>query len=266
MSKSRIILFFFVFFLFPPFIRADYISALNTYKSTYDGYRLVYQNYVQAKNTFLKYRTLNSQSEALDKTKLFLKSRDDTLITYYTVLKEKIAIAEGVLPYDKNLKQNLIDFRIAQFSKHKESIDALASIEDTITKNKDIESLNALLFTESNQIVGLILIGKVRNEGDILGKTIDDLTGTINSMKLNNDNMEKLERWLLDTNYKFELGNNKLIQSRSMFDSIQNNYSNQIQKDVLNARTVLFEGNQYFKETGYNALEAIKEVKTGPYK
>lgn len=266
MRKFLFVLPIFMFFLFPSLSLADYDSATKSYDSIYDSYRLVYQSYTQAKNSFLKYKTLNSQSEALDKTKIFLKSRDDTLMAYYTVLREKLTIAEGMMSYDKILKQNLLDFRIAQFAKHKESIDALASLEDAVTKNKEIESLKDILLNETSQIIGLILIGKVQNEGNSLGNTIQDLTSVINSMKQKNVNMEKLERWLLDTNYKFELGNNKILRSRTMFDQLPVSDFNQTQKDVLSARTVLAEGNQYFKETGYNAQEAIKEIKTGPYK
>jgi len=244
---------------------ADYNSALTEYNSTFEKYRTTYADYVSAKNSYLTYKTLNSQTLAIEKTKIFLKTRDDLLISYYTLLKEKMTLTLGIPDYDKNLKNNVIDERVLFLTNHKSTIDAVSSLPDLVQNSKQIDGIQKDLRDETYQIVGLILIGKVKDQSDKLSSSISVISTYINEIKSTGKDVTKLERWLLETNYKRDLAETKLTDARVLFNTLKENYSDESQKNFLLGRTTVSEGNQYLKESVFNAKEAVKEIISGPY-
>lgn len=245
--------------------RADYNGALSVYNSTFEKYRVSYSDYVSAKNSYLTYKTLNSQNLAIEKTKIFLEIRDDLLISYYSLLKEKLLIAPGIADYDKNLKNNVIDERVLFFTNHQSTIDAVSSLPDLVENSKQIDNFQKDLRDETYQILGLILIGKVKDQSDKLSLSIGTISTYINEIKSTGKDVAKLERWLLETNYKRDLAETKLKDARNFFDNLKKDYSDESQKKILLGRATVSEGNQYLKESVFNAKEAVKEILSGPY-
>jgi len=245
--------------------RADYNGALGAYNSIFETYRSAYADYVSAKNSYLTYKTLNSQTLAIEKTKIFLKTRDDLLISYYTLLKEKLALTPGIPLYDKNLKNSVIDERVLFLTNHKSTIDAVSSLPDLVQNSKQVDSVQKDLKDETSQILGLILIGKVKDQSDKLSSSIGIISTYTNEIKSTGKDVSKLERWLLETNYKRDLAETKLKDARVLFDNLKEKYSENSEKNFLEGRNTVTEGNQYLKESVFNAKEAVKEIVSGHY-
>ncbi len=70
-------------------VRADFDQAYQDYLYQSDQYRLNLTNFLTAKNRYLTYQTLTSETEALTATKSFLEARDQVLMTYLQMLIEK---------------------------------------------------------------------------------------------------------------------------------------------------------------------------------
>lgn len=245
--------------------RADYNSALAVYNSAFEKYRLAYADYISAKNSYLTYKTLNSQTLAIEKTKIFLETRDDLLISYYALLKEKLNLTLGIFDYDKKIKNSIIDARLFFLANHKSTIQSVSSLPDLVQKSSEIDSIQKDLQDETYQIIGLILIGKVKDQSDKLALSINTVSSFTNEIKSTGKDVAKLERWLLETNYKHDLAENKLKDGRVLFDNLKEDYDNEPQKNFLEAKTLIIEGSQYLKESVFNAKEAVKEILTGPY-
>lgn len=245
------------------FAMADYQEALQAYQLTTEKYRNNHQEYISAKNSYLKYKSLNAQQEALIKTKFFLQERDNLLISYYQLLKEKVFLIPGIPPYEKNMLINQLDVRMNQFKIHKESVSAIADINDCVLKSQEIDKISKNLLTETQKIYGSILIGKVTFEAEKYAQTQNQIKEIINLMKLNNNQLTKLERWFLEANYKFELVQQKIEEAKNSFSSLNTDYYEG--KNFLKSKQLVIEANQYLKEAVSNAKETVEEIKTGNY-
>lgn len=246
-------------------VHADYKQAFTDYNLNYDRYRNAYQDFISAKNSYLQYKTLNSQNEALTRTKYYLETRDDLLIAYYNLLKEKLKLAEGLTPYDKNLKINILDSRISFFLDHKNTIPAVSSLEDTVGKSAEIDNKKEDLQAEGEKTVGYILIAKEETASNNLSEIINNITITVNQIRGSGKDTAKLDRWLLETNNKWIISQKKSDDARKLLDTLTIDKNNGSNDDFQNAKKLIENSRQYLKEAGFNTMETIKEIKSGNY-
>jgi|GEM_PF-1330298 len=246
-------------------LSADNNNSLQKYNDNFDEYRKAYQEYIQSKNTYLTYKTLISQNEALDKTKKLLEIRDDVLISYYNLLKEKINQTEGITPFEQTLKGNTIDTRIKFLEDHKMTISPIASLDDIVNKSKEIDKISQEINIEADKTIGAILVGKVRNNSDFLYKDLLEIKQIISDIKSSGKDVTKLERWTLDINTKYQLAVSKLDEAKSLFESLSQNEIYKEKQDFAKAKKLTTEAHQYIKEANFNAKEIINEIKYGPY-
>ncbi len=131
---------------------ADFDQTYQDYLYLQDGYRLSLTNFQTAKNRYLTYKTLTSQTEALAATKTFLETRDQVSITYLSLLLDKN-------PGD--LSSKLINEEVGFFSSHRVKISAVGSLEDAVKSSDSVKEHFPRTETIARQAVTTILIKKI---------------------------------------------------------------------------------------------------------
>lgn len=260
------LLFIFSFFIFIFSVSfADQKTALSDYNVNFEKYRNDYQEFSKSKNTYLTYKTLNSESDALNQTKILLVDRADVLISYLKLLNEVVSANEGISDFDKSVLQNSISIRSFYFQNHLDGISAITSLNDIVQKSKEIDSKKNEIQGEADKIVGKILIGYVKKYGNLASVCINELSQTIIEIKNKGNDTTKLERWLLETNNKYQLANSKIEEADNLLNNLSQYETYKEQQDYKNARKLILEANQYLKEAIFNLKEGIIEIKNGLY-
>ena len=75
-------------------------KEIEDYFFQYEKYRNVYNDFVTAKEAYLKYQTLTSKDEAIETTQKLIDQRYQALRTYFLALKSKLRTAPGVVGAD----------------------------------------------------------------------------------------------------------------------------------------------------------------------
>lgn len=238
------------------FVHADFDSAYQSYLSQYDQYRLALSNYQTAKNRYLTYQTLTSQSEALDNTKTFLAARDQTLILYLQLLLEKN-------PDESYL--NLLNQEISFYKDHLNTIAAVGKLDDAVavsTKAKEHFSQTEAL---SRQTIVNIILNKLKNISGNQNKIESGFEEKINFVKNQGKETTTLERWTLSFKGKQLLVNQKMEEAQALSDKLEPKSSDQLSRDFSKIQTVIYDANQYLKEGTSFLVEIEKELKYGNY-
>ena len=253
---SILFLFFSFYFLASTVIFADFDSAYQSYLSQYDQYRLALSNYQTAKNRYLTYQTLNSQSEALNNTKIFLQIRDQTLILYLKLLLEKN-------PDENYLK--LLNEDLSFYQDHLNTISAVGNLTDAVFASERTKQHFSQTEALSRQTVVNILLNKLKNMNANQNKIASGFEEKINSLKNQGKNVTTLERWILSFKGKQLLTNQKIGEVQILSDKLEPKSSDQLSRDFSKIQTVIYDANQYLKEGTSFLVEIEKELKYGNY-
>lgn len=266
MNKKIFITFFLTFSLLsaPFFARADFNSTKEEYTKLLGDHTNALTEYKTAKNTYETYKTLSSQTTAIQKAKNYLEIRDKLLIKHFELLIEKINESSFVDNLKKeSLRQVALD-EIAFYNNHKDLLTAVATISDVNTLAKKAEEQIKLSNIRSKQILGNILIAKVNNLKIPYSELSNLFSAEINSIKArglkNQSETDKLERWLLEVNNKKILSDTNTIQNLNQLDKLgANNYD--IEKTFDETRVSIIQGYLYLKEGTNYMKEILEEIK-----
>lgn len=250
-----------VFLLFFPFVTssvfADFDKTYQTYISQYDEYRVSLTNFLTSKNRYLTYKTLTAQTEALTATKVFLEDRDQTLINFMTMILEKNP--------SESFKK-LISDEIVFFSDHKKLVTAVASLEDSVQVSETFTNRFPTTEVLLRQTIANILLSKVKSFDEQIVDLMARFEEKINFLKSQGKDVSTLERWLLETKNKQLLAHEKLTTAQLMADQFQtNNNPAKISEDFRKVQVLIFEANQYLKESTAYLREIKEELKYGNY-
>ncbi|MBI2404883.1 hypothetical protein HYV22_01740 [Candidatus Gottesmanbacteria bacterium] len=187
-------------------------QAYQDYLYQFDLYRQSYTDFGVAKNEYQKFKSLESQTAALDKTRLMLVQRDNLLRAYLLLLNEKLNETAGMIPTEKQLYQTLIRSEVTFLENHIKLIPSVGSLEDAVTVSKQLESHYLILQKSMRQTIIGISVGDVnalRREFDRVLGMAQALTnaarGTFTPQK-----QVTIDRWLLQITNKRSLYQQKI--------------------------------------------------------
>lgn len=244
------------YLLLATYSRADFDSAYQTYLSKYDQYRLALSDYQTARNRYLTYQTLSSQSEALDKTKTFLQNRNQTMILYLKLLLEKHPEEN----YRKLLNEDLIFYQ-----DHLNTIDAVGNLEDAVSISNKAKEHFFRTEVISRQTIVNILLNKLKNIEINQNKIKLGFEEKINFLRNNGKDVTTLERWFLSFNGKQQFVSQKMQEAQALAGKLAPASSNQLTRDFSKIQTAIYDANQYLKEGTSFLVEINKEIKYGNY-
>lgn len=243
-------------FLLSASVFADFEQAYQDYLYQYDQYRTSLTNFLMAKNRYLTYKTLVSQSEALTATKNLLETRDMVISTYLKMLIEKN-------PQESFNK--LLGDDISFFSDHETKIPEVGSLEDAVGISKLVEEHYPRTEVLARQVIASLLLSKVRAFEERLSTLETGFEEKINFLKTQGKDVATLERWLLATYNKRLLARDKLDEAFYLANKLTPKKSTQISEEFGKIQVTIFEANQYLKEAAAYLKEIKEELKYGNY-
>ncbi len=247
----------FIAFFSPQPVSADSAQAYQDYIYQLDQYRNANNEYKIAKNEYDKFKTLTSETAALEKAINMMQWRDILLRSYLIYLNEKMKESPGIEDADRALYQTLIDNENTFLLTHSELIPSVASIKDATKVSQQLESHYLVLQTSVRQIILGIGMGKLNylsqqvqqatlDAGSILAESRPYITSSSQSVA---------DRWSVSINGKQLLYTQKMNQVRTEISSLDERDVRQldltvakIQKEMGEARTYLSEAVSYIQE------------------
>lgn len=256
----RALLSIFAFILLTLFIsatpvRADYQTAYTDYVFAQSLYRTSYGEYQSAKSTFLTYRTLAAQNEAIAKLKKVLQDRNQVMFTYYDLMGEKLAITDGVTP---EFKTSFNSIRLSEqkwLTEHQTKIEAAASLNDLNSVSGEFEGRYRQMQSETGQAFGAILIAKetlLKSRTDVLAT---NMTQTIATVSASGEDVSTYQRNLITARNKLTLYDQKMVQVKG---ALVKPIGQPV--DLFRGQQLIAEANQYLRDTVNSMLEIVNLI------
>ncbi|MCJ7793137.1 MAG: hypothetical protein MUP45_04120 [Candidatus Marinimicrobia bacterium] len=260
--------FIFLFFLAVTAILAqnedkfDFNRANEDYLYTYGTYRQAHNEYVTAREQFLTYQTLTAKTLALEQTLNMLQKRDETLRTYLTALRMKMAETTGISNYKQNTHYLKLDAEVSWYVEHRDSLTSAGTLEDLVELSEEAEEEHGKTEVLSYQALGLILDGKEEFLKSQIGEQIHLLQEKLKEIKEKGDkDTTKAERWLLEAENKLTRCEEKLTEANQILEELKPSRGDK-DKDYSEAQKLFSEAHLYLKEANGFLKELIREIKT----
>jgi len=247
----------FVFILPKGQVFASSQTAYKDYLYQFDQYRTKQNNFKVARTEYLKYKTLLSETTALDTTKSMLTQQDQLLRSYLLFLNEKLNENTGLSPTDKNLYQTLIRNEVTFLETHTALIPSIGSLADAVSVAKQLESHYLILSASIRQTIIALGQGdllKLNSEFTLTQTTLKSLAKTPNA-NFTPEKQSTVDRWLLQISNKQSLFQQKMDQITTANSQIKGANQQEmdavfagVQKNLGEAKQYLQEGNAYMKE------------------
>ena len=184
----------------------SYELLKQEYYKQFDEYKVALDKYNHDRAEYLKFETLVSQSVALETTKTFLIERNDVLVAYLRLIKERLEQTPLLTEEELGKKIIYINEEIEFINEQTPTILAAASLKDIESVSKKIQTRYGRFLRETFFMKSLIVISKVRSLRQTT-RELETLTneqvariekeGAINTLEIN--------RWLLEVPAKINL-------------------------------------------------------------
>jgi hypothetical protein len=270
MKKRDLIIFSFIFFFFflatvifaqeePPF---DFNRAYQDYLYTYETYRQAHNEYITAKEQYLTYKTLTAKTLALEQTLNMLQKRDETLRTYLTALRMKMAETTGISNYKQNTHYLKLDAEVSWYGQHHDSLTSASTLEDLTKLSEEAEDEHSKTEVLAYQALGLIFEGKEENLKSQMEEQIELIKEKIKAIKEAGDkDTTTAERWLLEAENKLTRSEEKVTEANALLEGMKASRGDK-DKDYAEAQKLYSESHLYLKEANGFLKELIREIKT----
>lgn len=242
---------------FPSTIHASSQQAYQDYLYQFDQYRIKNNEFQVAKNEFLKFKTLNSESTALTKTRAMISQRDQLLRAYLLLLTEKLNEVPELPPSYKYLYQSLLNSEITFLEAQSKLAESIGSIDDATNVSKQLESHYAILHASIRQAIIGISLGRLGYLSKRYDTALADSQALVNINRGNfiPSKQDTLDRWVLRISNTRSLYQQKIdaIQAASgAFKGAdirdQDKSFSLIQAQIAEARQYLQQGSSFMRE------------------
>lgn len=243
--------------VFVPTAKADSERAYRDYLYQFDLYRQKNSEFTVAKNEYQKFKSLTSQTTALEKTIAMLSQRDQLLRAYLLLLNEKLNEDRGVNESEKTTYQTLIKNEIGFLDTHSIVVNSIGSLEDATEASRELESHYVVLGASMRQTIIGISLGQLF----ILSRQFDTLLADSKALLSANKGIftpqkqATVDRWILQIQnirslYQQKIDTITSQNSRMKGTSIdsQDELFRTMKKDLAQARQYLVEGTAFIGE------------------
>jgi hypothetical protein len=139
-------------------VRATSEQAYNDYLYQFDQYRQTYSAFQVARDSYLKYQSLTSQTAAVGAAQTMLTQRNLLLRSYLSFLNEKLNEDQGLDGSTKGQYQANVQKEITFLDTQNQNIAGITSIDDATRSSALLENhYVALQITIRQTIIGIIL-------------------------------------------------------------------------------------------------------------
>ncbi len=246
-----------LFLLLVPLAVASSSQAYRDYLYQFDVYRVNYADFKVAKNEYLKFKTLTSQTTALAKTKAMLAQRDQLLRAYLLLLNEKLYENPGVTDTERNAYLSLTRSEIGFLEQHATLVERIGSLDDAQDTSRELESHYAVLQASMHQTVAGLSLGELNQRVKLFDIALADAKALVetNRRVFPPEKQSTLDRWVLQITNTRSLFTQKVNNIRAFAENLrggdmdsQSQYFIQIQRGVGEARQYLLDGTSFLGE------------------
>ncbi len=231
--------------------------AYEDYLFQSDVYRQKYNEFEIAKNEFLKFGTLTSQTAALEKTRNMLSQRDLLLRSYLLILTERLDESSHMDPSTKALYRTLLNNEIQFLDNHSLLIESVNDIEDAENVSSDLEEHYTILQKTIRQTIIALAVADLED----YGKRYD--SALLLSRELVRDGSESfsiqkqatIDRWILQITNKRTLFQRRIDEVKAVNAAMKETSLpkiitdfNEMQASLTNAKQELTEGSSFLRE------------------
>ncbi len=184
-------------FLKPKTVQASSDRAYQDYLFQSDQYRQKNNDFTVAKNEYLKFKTLASESTAVVKARDMLAQRSLLLRAYLLLLKEKIDESPTMSSSDRQLYLELITNEVAFLETHSKFVESVGSIADASKASEQLEFHYSVLALSIRQIILGLTTARLTELGDAYSGIMINSQILLNVAKqeLPLDRQITLDRW-----------------------------------------------------------------------
>ncbi len=247
-------------FSFPAVAHAQttYEQLLDAYRDAFDTYKQTLDQYNLARAEYLKYQTQVSQDVAIDATKKFLNARQQVLITYLRMMKERLEQSPELTEEELKEKILYINQELDFLEENQPLFDNAQDLGALEKLSKQVEGRYKKFTTQSYFMKGLVIDSKVRS----LEKTANELISLTSEQvaRIKKENVmptDNMERWIIEANRKLFLSQadeetalTSLLKTRTVSTRTFGTFINNLMKVT-----------QYHKEINDILLEIVQDIR-----
>ncbi len=236
------IVIFFGFFAHPSArILAASEQAYKDYQYQFDLYRQAYSDFQVAKNEYQKFKSLQSQTLALEKTKLMLAGRDNLLRAYLLLLNEKLNETTAMSGPERQQYQTIIKSEVTFLESHARLIPSIGSLDDAVTVSKQLESHYLILQRSMRQTIIGISVGSLSGLKQQFDQTTMVSQALINASRgtFSVEKQATIDRWILQISNKKSLYQQKIDSINSDNTSWETSNLDEMNRKLLSLQQKL---------------------------
>jgi len=235
----------------------DYIYNFNLYQNAHSTYQLARNQYLQAK-------TLTSQNNALEATRTMLQARDQTMITYLTAIRLKLAETPGLSDIIRDGLYSRIDQEVAWLNTHKENLTSAATLEDIVEDSNEARDRLGIQKTIAFDAMRDISSSTVQIHRQSTSDIIAQIRVKVSEIRgRQNKDTGVIERWILETDNRVTRSLEKDLEAASEYVNLYDRRNIPTYLDYVKSVQFRFEESiQYLKEANSYLKEIVKEIKT----
>lgn len=140
-------------------------NELNDYSFQYEQYIKDYKSFLQIKDEYLQYETLESQEKMIQSLKILLIQRAKANRSYFLLLRKRLRNSPGLILSEKNKLINYLTEEIIFLGEYKREIADLDQIklQDLLNMSEEFESKEMDYKNKSYQTLFYLLLGKTKD-------------------------------------------------------------------------------------------------------
>jgi hypothetical protein len=138
----------------------------DDYSYQYEQYQQVYKEFTVARDSYLKYQTLQSKDTAITATKNLILKRNDAIRAYFLALKWKLRSTPGVVSTERQAQLiSQLDQQVIWLENESKQVQALANptLDDLFILSDRVENKKDDLNLLSYQSLFTVLLGKANS-------------------------------------------------------------------------------------------------------
>lgn len=234
---------------FPAYASSE--TAYADYLFQFDQYRQNYTDFQIARNEYLKFKSLASETAAIEKTQEMMASRAQLLRAYLLLLNEKLKETTTLSESERDFYFDSIQTENSFLENHAVFVNSIDTIDDLVKASKQLEDRYKVLQSTMRQTVLMLNLARLRILSDEYVSRLQDAKNLVDEAKkeLNSEQTATLDRWLLQIGNKRTLYLQKQDQIVQGITGLKGSNTQQLDKQ--------------YQETTKKLTEAHQELKAG---
>jgi hypothetical protein len=251
------------------FISPVYATSQRAYQDylyQFDTYRTIKLDFQTARDEYLHFQTLSSQTKAFEKTKQFLVQRDNLVKSYFLLLSERLDESIGVSADNKGKYQQFLASDSAFLTAHAQQVPQTLSLDAAIAQSTPFEAQYRILQRDIRRVLLTLALGQIKTLNDTVVSLIGDAQIIIdtNTNAFPSQKQSTITQWMQQIQKKEDLFQQKyttLTGAAATLDGFDPDDLNRnyvvILKGITDARQYLVDCSLYLGELK-NSLKFIE--------